>query len=97
MSKLRFLKNPLTQHAVIAKTAVRFANKAVEYARATGVGDFKLALKNRHRAAKAVAVIAERTTSVPPIQRVVNARAKGITFRRIGGRIVPIRPKARGK
>lgn len=48
-------------------------------------------LKNRQRAAKALAQSVAKPDA--GINRMVNAHGKGIVFRRVGGRIVPMRKK----
>lgn len=62
---------------------------------------FRKAIKERRKFAKMVGIHShglerQANKNMPTgsqIDRVVNARAKGITFRRINGRIVPIRSK----
>ncbi len=64
---------------------------AMDNVLAKGSKGLKQAFKNRQRAGKAAA--AGSKAIVAPIHNVVNAHGKGIVFRRIGGRIVPVRKK----
>ena len=93
MANFRRLPNKLAQNAHIAKVATEFSNRIVQTIRTLGHGDLRLAIANRQRAAKALMVSVNKAKNVPAIHRIVNARAEGVTFRRIGGKIVPMRGK----
>lgn len=56
-----------------------------------GAKGLKRELKNRARAGKALAQAEAKKPA--GINRAVNAHGKGIVFRRVGGRIVPMRKK----
>lgn len=58
----------------------------------TGAQNLRRLMKER-KAAGIAAISARGSYPIAPIDRAVNARAKGIVFRRVNGRIIPMRKK----
>jgi hypothetical protein len=87
MTLTRAMQKTLTFHYLKAIAS------RIDWRRANTQETLKLLKKQRHSTAKALANLTDKPGKASALDRRINARAKGVTFRRIGGRIVPIRPK----